>query len=83
MDVIWFFCAIVVIPTIISQCLNGSVVKLGNLHTKRDFTFVLDLCSAFLEIKQNSDFGEITNVGMNQDITIDDLVNKIMKITKS
>ena len=72
-----------VIPTIISQCLNSSVVKLGNLHTKRDFTFVLDLCSAFLEIKQNSDFGEITNVGMNQDITIDDLVNKIMKITKS
>lgn len=72
-----------VIPTIISQCLNSNVVKLGNLHTKRDFTYVLDLCSAFLEIKQNSEFGEITNVGMNQDITIDNLFNKIIKITNS
>jgi len=72
-----------VIPTIISQCLNGSSIKLGNLHTTRDFTFVLDLCAAFLEIKKNSNFGEITNVGMNDDIRIDELVNKIIKITNS
>ena len=72
-----------VIPTIITQCLNGSSIKLGNLHTKRDFTFVLDLCSAFLEIKKNSNFGEITNVGMNEDISIDHLVKKIIKVTNS
>ena len=72
-----------VIPTIISQCLNGTSIKLGNLHTKRDFTYVLDLCSAFLQIKKNSAFGEITNVGMNETISIDNLVTKIIKITNS
>jgi len=71
-----------VIPTIISQChTNSEGIKLGNLTPTRDLTFVKDTCSGFLEI-YNSDslFGEITNVGMNSEISIGNLAIKIMKI---
>ena len=38
-------------------------------------------CSAFLEIYKNNDFfGEVTNIGMNAEISIGQLVNEIMKI---
>lgn len=71
-----------VIPTIISQCLNGlETIELGNLSPTRDLTFVKDTANGFLEI-YNSDkfFGEITNIGMNSEISIGDLAKKIMKI---
>jgi NAD dependent epimerase/dehydratase len=71
-----------VIPTIISQChTNSEEIKLGNLTPTRDLTFVKDTCAGFMEI-YNSDslFGEITNVGMNTEISIQDLVVEIMKI---
>lgn len=71
-----------IIPTIISQILNGSkIVKLGNLHTTRDLTYVKDVTEGFLEIA-NSDnlIGEVTNIGMNQEISISGLAHLIAKI---
>ena len=63
-----------VIPTIISQGLNGSKnLKLGNLEPTRDLTYVKDTCSAFLEIYESEIFfGKATNVGMNTEISIGD-----------
>ena len=71
-----------VIPTIIMQGLNGSKdLKLGNLEPTRDLTFVKDTCNAFLEIYRSKDFlGEVTNVGMNSEVSIGELVKEIMKI---
>ena len=71
-----------VIPTIIMQGLNGSKeLKLGNLEPTRDLTFVKDTCNAFLEIYRTKDFlGEVTNVGMNSEVSIGELVKEIMKI---
>ena len=71
-----------VIPTIIAQGLNGSrKLKLGNLKPTRDLTFVKDTCSAFLEIYRSEGFlGEVTNVGMNSEISIGDLAKKIMNL---
>ena len=71
-----------VIPTIISQCSSkDEKIQLGNLDPTRDLTFVKDTCSAFLEIYKNNDFfGEVTNIGMNAEISIGQLVNEIMKI---
>jgi NAD dependent epimerase/dehydratase len=71
-----------IIPTIITQLLNGSKeLKLGNLEPTRDLTFVKDTCAAFLEIF-NSDnfFGMATNIGMNMEISIGDLAKEIMRI---
>ena len=71
-----------VIPTIIMQVLNGSKdLKLGNLEPTRDLTFVKDTCNAFLEIYRSEYFlGEVTNVGMNSEVSIGELVKEIMKI---
>ena len=71
-----------VIPTIIMQGLNGSKnLKLGNLEPTRDLTFVNDTCNAFLEIYRSECFlGEVTNIGMNSEVSIGELVKEIMKI---
>ena len=69
-----------VIPTIIAQGLNGSKeLKLGNLEPTRDLTFVKDTCSAFLEVyRSNGLLGEVTNIGMNSEVSIGDLAKQIM-----
>jgi len=68
-----------IIPTVISQILAGKTeLSLGSLNPTRDLTFVKDTCSGFLEIyKSNNLFGSATNIGMNQEISIGDLVKKI------
>jgi dTDP-glucose 4,6-dehydratase len=68
-----------IIPTVISQILNGQkTLKLGNLLPTRDLTFVKDTANGFYEIANAQGlFGEITNIGMSEEITIGDLVHKI------
>lgn len=68
-----------IIPTVISQILNGQTsLKLGNLSPTRDLTFVKDTANGFLQIaKADGLFGEITNIGMNEEITIGNLVQLI------
>jgi len=71
-----------VIPTIIAQCESDAAeIKLGNLDPTRDLTFVKDTCSGFLEIHRHDSFiGEVTNIGMNSEISIGDLAQKILDI---
>ena len=71
-----------IIPTVISQILVGKEkLKLGNLHPTRDLTFVKDTANGFYEIyKSEKLFGEITNIGMNKEISIKNLVDLIIKI---
>ena len=59
---------------------NKKEIKLGNIETSRDFTYVTDTCNAFLEIlKIKSFFGDILNVGTNCEYTIEDVAKKILK----
>ena len=71
-----------VIPTVITQCLDeNKVIKLGNLSPTRDLTFVKDTCHGFLEIyKSDKLFGEVTNIGMNTEISIGSLANQIARL---
>ena len=71
-----------VIPTIISQFLNGKKsISLGNLTPTRDLTYVADTCEAFIEIyKSDSLFGETANIGMNLEISIGDLTTMIANL---
>jgi NAD dependent epimerase/dehydratase len=68
-----------IIPTVISQILNGQTsLKLGNLTPTRDLTFVKDTANGFLEIANAEGlYGEITNIGMSEEITIGNLVQLI------
>ena len=71
-----------IIPTIISQILNGKTeIELGSITPTRDLTFVKDTCSGFEEIyKSDSLFGEVTNIGMKSEISIGDLAKLIAKL---
>jgi NAD dependent epimerase/dehydratase len=67
-----------IIPTIISQCLKNKNIILGSLSPTRDLTYVEDTCSGFLEIyKSDNLFGEVTNIGMNSEISMKDLAELI------
>jgi len=68
-----------IIPTIISQILNGKTeIELGNLTPTRDLTFVKDVCAGFEEIyKSEALFGEVTNIGMKTEISIGELAKLI------
>lgn len=71
-----------IVPTVISQILSGKrELELGNVTPTRDLTYVKDTTKGFLEIF-NTDrlFGEVTNLGMKNEITIGDLVMKIADI---
>jgi dTDP-glucose 4,6-dehydratase len=71
-----------IIPSICIQILNNiNEIKLGNIETTRDLTFVKDTVEGFIEIsKQERLNGESTNIGMNNEISIKGLVDKISKM---
>lgn len=68
-----------VIPTIIAQLMAGKKqIKLGNTSPTRDLTFVKDTARAFWEIYlSDKTLGTVTNIGMNQEISIGELAKKI------
>lgn len=70
-----------VIPTIISQIAAGAQeVRLGDLTTTRDFTFVDDTCRGLLAIgRLDSGFGDVFHIGSGRDISIADLFSLIAR----
>jgi NAD dependent epimerase/dehydratase len=74
-----------IIPAIISQIATGAkVVKLGNLTTTRDFTFVDDMCRGLLSVASlESGLGEVFNIGSNQEISMSELFRLIAEIMSS
>jgi NAD dependent epimerase/dehydratase len=74
-----------VIPAIISQIAAGAKeVKLGDLTTTRDFTFVEDMCRGLLAVASlESGLGEAFNIGSNQEISIGHLFQRIAEMMSS
>ena len=67
-----------VIPTIITQCLNGQSVNLGNLHPTRDLNYVSDTVQGFLKAASAGDaVGKTINLGSGQETRIKDLAELI------
>ena len=70
-----------VIPTIITQALVGSEVRLGALDPVRDFTFVEDTVDGFLRGGWVQEaIGQEINVGGGECISIGDLAAKILTL---
>ena len=71
-----------IIPTVVVQLLSGKrKIALGNLHPTRDLTFVKDTVAGFLAIAKEKGFvGEVTNIGTRSEISIGDLVQKIIEL---
>jgi NAD dependent epimerase/dehydratase len=74
-----------IIPTIISQILSKQKeIRVGSLYPTRDFTFVLDTVEGFIKMaKSDNNLGEFVNIGMNEEISIGDLIKKIQKLTNN
>lgn len=73
-----------VIPTILSQIFQDkSEIHLGALQPTRDLNFVEDTVSGFLASAESaSTIGHIVNVGSGREISIGDLAQLLMQITK-
>lgn len=74
-----------IIPSIIIQILQGSkTINLGNLESTRDFTFIEDTVSGFIEISKIPGlFEEVINIGTGKEISISDLTGLIKKLMDS
>ena len=67
-----------IIPTIISQALARSTVKLGSLDPRRDLTYVEDTAAGFAAIAAcDQAIGKVVNIGRGDDLTIGELAEKI------
>jgi len=71
-----------VIPSIITQCLAGRAVKLGNLAPTRDFTYVTDTVEGFVAAGlAPKALGRVINLGSGREISIRELVDRIALLT--
>jgi len=70
-----------VIPAICAQALSGDQVKLGNLHTRRDYTYVTDTCCAFRMMLEADDPPGLVNVGSGKTHEIVELARRIIGMT--
>ncbi|HEU5131913.1 MAG TPA: SDR family NAD(P)-dependent oxidoreductase [Pyrinomonadaceae bacterium] len=70
-----------VIPTIITQALNSSEIRLGNLEPTRDLNFVADTVEGFIKAAETPKaIGETINLGSGREISIRDLAALILKL---
>lgn len=71
-----------VIPTIITQLLNGAAnIKLGDLRPTRDLLFVADTVEAFLAIAEcPALIGEDVNIATQSEISVGDLAREIITL---
>lgn len=69
-----------VIPTIISQLLEGSQeIKLGSLTPTRDFNYVKDTVAGFIAIAESDKtIGQEINIATQQEISIGELAKEII-----
>lgn len=68
-----------VIPTIIVQALSQPVIRLGNLDTTRDFTYVDDTVNGFIKAAEADGVeGRVFNLGTGNEIRIGDLAIKVI-----
>ena len=68
-----------VIPSMITQALARSAIRLGNVNARRDFTYVSDTVAGFLKIARAENVcGQTINLGTGQEIRIGDLAQRIM-----
>lgn len=72
-----------VIPTVISQLLaHQPSIKIGNIRSTREFNFVSDTVKGMTHFLDNQrTIGEVINLGNGFEISIEELVNLLIKIS--
>jgi dTDP-glucose 4,6-dehydratase len=71
-----------VIPAIVTQCLSGETVRLGNLNPTRDLNFVSNTVDGFLAAAEAPDAtGQTINLGSGREIRIGELAQLIGRLS--
>lgn len=72
-----------VIPTIITQALTSTQIHLGNLTTRRDFTYLDDTVNGFLQAASNGKWdGQVYNLGTGDEVSIAEVAQLIFDYLK-
>ncbi len=68
-----------ILPTIVSQALAGTTLRLGSLHPRRDLTYVEDTAAGFVAVAEAGDevVGRTLQLGTGTDVSIGDLVQVV------
>ena len=67
-----------VTPTIITQCLSGTIVRLGNVTPTRDLNYVANVVDGFIRAAQTpAAIGRTLNIGSGRETGIEELVRMI------
>jgi dTDP-glucose 4,6-dehydratase len=70
-----------IIPTIVSQALLQSELRLGNLTPTRDLNFVADTVEGFIKTAESPQaIGKVINIGSGREISIQDLALTILDL---
>ncbi len=68
-----------VVPTIVSQAIEGKKIRLGNTQPRRDFLYVKDTARGFIQVgKCDGAVGKVINIGTGTDTSIKELVGKVL-----
>ena len=68
-----------IIPTIISQLTRGQYLSLGNINSKRDFTYVKDAAKTACDLMDKGTPGQVYNSGTGKALSIEEIAYKIGK----
>jgi nucleoside-diphosphate-sugar epimerase len=71
------------VPAVTLKLLNGENPKLSGAKTVRDFTYVDDITTAFIETAQKKMHGEILNIANGQERSLLEAVENIKKVVGS
>jgi nucleoside-diphosphate-sugar epimerase len=67
-----------IVPTVISQALQGDVLQLGTLSARRDLTYAGDTAQGFLAVASaERAVGEVLNFGTGHDVSVADIVGLV------
>ncbi len=73
-----------IVPTIISQCLNGRTVRLGNLQPVRDMNYVRDTVDGFIRASVCPEaVGSTINIGSSREISVENIARLIASLIGS
>lgn len=61
---------------------RNNVLKVGNLKSRRDFTDVRDVVEAYRIIIEKGEFGDVYNIGSSVSYKIEDMLKKLLFLSK-
>ena len=70
-----------IVPTVITQALAGSILRLGSLHPRRDLTYVEDTVAAFIAAAEAPALaGRTIQLGTGHEVSVRDIVDLVAEL---